>query len=63
MRLVDQTKAGMELLTGFLLWLADILGMRWVKQEKGKFRRGVRAVVFLLVGVILVMIVFVLSYH
>lgn len=53
----------MEPLTGFLLWIADILGVRWVKQEKGKFRKGVRAVVLLLVGVILVMIVFVLSYH
>ena len=58
-----KTKHAMELVTGFLIWMAEILGVRWVKQEENKFRKGVRAVVFLLVGVILLMIVFALSYH
>ena len=53
----------MELVTGFLIWMAEILGVRWIRQEKDKFRKGVRAVVFLLLGVILLMIVLVLSYH
>lgn len=53
----------MELGSRFLLCLTDIISVRWVRHEKNKFRKMVKAAVFLIVGVILVIMFFVLSYN
>ncbi|MBX0332593.1 hypothetical protein K3G39_05025 [Pontibacter sp. HSC-14F20] len=50
----------MELVSGILLWLSDVLGIKWVKEETNKFRKVVKAVTFLLVGIILVIMYFAL---
>ena len=45
----------MELVSGVLLWLADVLGVKWVRQESSTFKKVVKAVTFLLVGLILIL--------
>ena len=50
----------MELVSGFLLWLADVFGVKWVRQETNKFEKVVKAVTFLFAGIILLIIYFVL---
>ena len=52
----------MELVSGFLLWIADVFGVKWIRQEKSKFKKLVKAVTFLIVGVFLVMLFFVFWY-
>ena len=52
----------MELVSGFLLWIADVLGVKWVRQESNKFKKAVKAIAFLIVGIALVMIFFVFWY-
>ena len=50
----------MELVSGFLLWFGDVFGVKWVRQETNKFRKVVKMITFLLVGIILVIAYFVL---
>lgn len=52
----------MELVSGFLLWLADIFGVKWVQQERMPFKKILKALAFLIVGIILVILFFVLWY-
>ena len=52
----------MELVSGFLLWIADVLGVKWVRQEKNSLRKAVKAITFLVVGIVLVMLFFVLLF-
>lgn len=52
----------MELVSGFLLWIADVFGIKWVRQETNAFKKVVKAVTFLIVGTILVMMYFVFWY-
>ncbi|WP_299705895.1 hypothetical protein [uncultured Pontibacter sp.] len=44
----------MELVSGVLLWLADVVGVKWVRQEASTFKKVVKTITFLLVGVVLV---------
>lgn len=50
----------MELVSGILLWLGDVFGVKWVRQETNKFRKVVKMTTFLFVGIILVIVYFVL---
>jgi hypothetical protein len=50
----------MELVSGLLLWLCDVLGIKLVRGEPNKFRKVVKAFTFLFVGIILVIMYFVL---
>ncbi len=50
----------MELVSGFLLWIGDVFGVKWVTQETNKFNKVVKAITFLFAGIIFVMICFVL---
>lgn len=50
----------MELVSGVLLWLGDVLGVKWVRQEPNKVRKAVKAIAFLIGGIVLVMMYFVL---
>lgn len=52
----------MELVSGFLLWLADIAGVKWVRQEENRFRKVVKAITFLVVGIVVVMLFVILLY-
>lgn len=52
----------MELVSGFLLWIADIMGIRWVRKEKNGIRKAAKLLAFLVAGVIVVMLVFMLAY-
>lgn len=49
----------MELVSGILLWLGDVFGIKWVREESNKFKKVVKAVTFVFVGIILVMVYFV----
>jgi hypothetical protein len=44
----------MELVSGVLLWLADVFGIKWVRQEASAFKRIGKAIIFVLVGLILI---------
>ncbi len=48
----------MELVSGVLLWLADVFGVKWVRQETNKFRKVVKVVTFLVAGTFLVVLYF-----
>ena len=52
----------MELMSGTLLWLGDVFGVKWVRQETNKFKKVAKAISFLLVGIVTVMLYFVLTY-
>jgi hypothetical protein len=52
----------MELVSGLLLWIAEILGIKWVRQEKNGLKKAARAVIFLAAGILLTMVFFVI-YH
>lgn len=52
----------MELVSGLLIWAADVSGVKWVREEKNPVKKAVKAAVFLVAGVILVMTTFVLLY-
>lgn len=43
----------MELMSGVLLWLGDVSGVRWVRQERNKLKKVVKVITFLFVGTIL----------
>jgi hypothetical protein len=45
----------MELVSGFLLWIADLSGVKWIRKERSSFKKVVKSVTFLIVGIILVM--------
>jgi hypothetical protein len=47
-------QVNMELVSGILLWFADVFGVKWVRQETNKFRKVVKTITFLFVGIILV---------
>jgi hypothetical protein len=49
----------MELVSGFILWLGDVFGLKWVRQETNIFRKVQKATTFLVVGIIAVMVYFV----
>jgi hypothetical protein len=51
----------MELIGGFLLWLADIAGIKWVTKKRGKLGILVRVAVYLIVGFIAVVLFFTLK--
>ncbi len=46
----------MELVSGFLLWLTDVFGLKWIRKESSIFGKVVRTVSFLLLGVISVVL-------
>jgi hypothetical protein len=50
----------MELVSVILLWLGDVSGIKWVREEPNKFRKLVKAVTFLFVGIILMLMYFIL---
>ena len=52
----------MELISGFLLWTADVMGVKWVRGEQNKFKKVLKGLTFLIAGIILVMLYFVVWY-
>jgi hypothetical protein len=46
----------MEIVSGFLLWLTDVFGLRWIRKESSIVWKVVRAITFLLIGVFSVVI-------
>lgn len=52
----------MELISGFLLWTADIMGIRWVRKEKNGVRKAAKLLAYLVAGIVIVMLVFTLTY-
>lgn len=52
----------MELASGFLLWIADIVGVKWIRNETSPFKKVVKSLTFLIVGIILVMVCFAFWY-
>jgi len=50
----------MELVSGFFLWLGDVFGLKKVRQEPNIFRKVLKALTFLVVGIIVVMMYFVI---
>lgn len=52
----------MELVAGFILWIGDVFGVKWTRQEPNKFKKLAKLVTFLLLGVILLMLYFVITY-
>jgi hypothetical protein len=50
----------MEIVSGILLWLGDVFGVKWVRQESNKFRKVVKVITFLFLGIIFVIVYFVL---
>jgi hypothetical protein len=52
----------MELVSGFLLWLTDVFGIKWVKQKGKPITKILRTMIFLIVGIVLVTLFFVFWY-
>ncbi len=52
----------MELVAGFLLWIGDVLGVKWIRKEPNHLKKLAKLVTFMLLGVILIMLYFVISY-
>lgn len=52
----------MGFIAGFFLWAADVLGIKWVREERNGVRRAARFLVFLVVGIFIVMLAFTLTY-
>ncbi len=52
----------MELVAGFLLWIGDIFGVKWIRKEPDQLKKLSKLVTFLLLGVILLMLYFVITY-
>jgi hypothetical protein len=52
-------QSDMELVSGILLWIGDVFGVKWVRQEPNNLRKVVKAITFLFVGIILVILYFV----
>jgi hypothetical protein len=52
----------MEIISGLILWMGDVLGLKWVIGEKNKWRKVAKAIIYLLAGIILVMVVFAVLY-
>lgn len=52
----------MELVAGFLLWIGDILGVKWIRKESNQLKKLAKFVTFLLLGVLLLMLLFMISY-
>jgi len=48
----------MEIISGFLLWTADILGVKWVRDEKSKVKKVMKSFIFLIAGILLTMLYF-----
>jgi hypothetical protein len=53
----------MELVAGFLLWIGDVLGVKWIRKENNSFKKLVKAITYLLVGVVIVMLYFAISFR
>jgi hypothetical protein len=52
----------MELLSGLILWMGDVLGLKWVIGEKNNWRKVAKAITYVLAGIILVIVVFAVTY-
>lgn len=52
----------MEMISGFLLWIADVSGIKWIRDEKNHIRKAVKALTFFVVGIMVVVIFFLLGY-
>jgi hypothetical protein len=53
----------MELVSGFLLWLAEVFGIKFIREEKNKFKLTIKVITLLIVGIMLVMLFFVVWYY
>jgi len=42
--------------------MADVSGIKWIRQEKNQFKKAVKALTLLIVGIVLVMASFVFWY-
>jgi hypothetical protein len=52
----------MEIISGFLLWIGDVLGVKWVIEEKNKWRKAGKAAIYVFAGIILIMLFFAVFY-
>ncbi len=52
----------MELIAGILLWIGDVFGVKWIRKENNNLKKLAKWVIFLLLGVLLVMVYFVIWY-
>jgi hypothetical protein len=52
----------MDLVSGFLLWMGDVLGVKWVRNEKNQLKKAVKAISFLIIGVFLLILFMVFWY-
>jgi hypothetical protein len=52
----------MELVAGFLLWIGDVLGVKWIKEERALLKKLAKAITFLLVGIFVVVLYFAITY-
>jgi hypothetical protein len=52
----------MELIAGFFLWIADVSGIKWVREETKVGGRIARFLIFLVAGILVVLLTFTLIY-
>ena len=52
----------MEIVSGILLGAADVIGVKWIRDEKNTAKKVLKTAVFLVGGIISVIGVFVLIY-
>lgn len=48
----------MEIISGFLLWTADVVGVKWVRNENNKVKKVLKLFTFLIAGILLTMVYF-----
>jgi len=53
----------MEPVAGLLLWIGDVLGVKWIRKENSNFKRLVKAITFLLTGVLLLILYLMISFR
>jgi hypothetical protein len=51
----------MEAVAGLLLWVADLSGIKWIRHEKNPVKKMFKTFSFLILGVVMVMLLFVLT--
>ena len=52
----------MELLAGFFLWIGDVAGIKWVRQETNPARKFFKAIAYVLAAFVVIVLAFVLLF-
>jgi hypothetical protein len=53
----------MEPVAGLLLWIGDVIGVKWIRKENRIFKKLVKAITFLLIGVFILILYFMISFR